>query len=352
MFYSFLLPSSSSNSFFVEIGRNFSASTFRNDTALFTVYALTGIVVILVAVIIYLWFKNRSHRKYVPHDWVLHPSHIMNTLTAAHDENEKFEIQFHSNGEKRRSTSCALTSLDEETLTLHCTGLSSMQGDTIGKNVDCYFQIRKFGSGSTFFMFTSPIAGIRSCTDGTSILSVKTPNKLEQRQKRASLRISPPQQYCMGLAMWVAPAGLAPKGKINIRQWGRPLLAYLPEKTFQLALDNISAGGVKLRIPKDEVKRCELDFKIGDKLFLLLDLWDPDTGQRVRYWILCRIQNPFIDYVTHDAELGLQFLCTAHPEANASEELSWGEEVPADGIDSIGNWVMRRHLELYREKGI
>lgn len=344
--------SASSNSFFTQIGSHFSASTFRTETALFTVYALCAIVVVLIAVIAFMWIKNRNNAKYIPKDWVLHPAHIANTLNAARDENEKFEVQFHSDGEKRRSTTCRMASINEESVTIECSGLNNMQGDWVGKDIDCYFQVRKFGSGSTFFMFTTPITGVRSCTDGTAILTLKAPEKLEQRQKRAALRISPPQQYIMGLAAWSAPEGLIPKGKLDIRQWGRPMLTYLPEKSSQIALDNISAGGIKVRIPKAEMKTCGLDFKIGDKLFILLDLWDPDTGQRVRYWVLCRVQNPFIDFVTHDAELGMQFLYTAHPDTDNTSELEWNEDGLENGIESIGNWVMRRHLELYREKGI
>ncbi|SIO27363.1 PilZ domain-containing protein [Halodesulfovibrio marinisediminis] len=350
--FNFSFSASTSNNFFSQIGKNFSASSFRTETALFTVYALLLIVVILIAVIIFMWFKNRKNAKYVPHDWVLHPSHITNTLRMARDEREKFELQFHSKGEKRRSTSCLLTTINKETVTIECSQLTNLKSSWVGRDVDCYFQVRKSSTGNTFFMFTTQIIGIRGCTDGTVVLTLKIPNKLEQRQKRASLRISPPQQYVMGLAVWSAPEGLSTKGTLDIRKWGRPVLTYLPEKSFQIILENLSAGGIKVRIPRSEMRNCNLDFKIGDKLFMLLDLWDPDTGQRVRYWLLCRIQNPFIDFVTHDAELGLQFRFTAQPDANSPAELRWNEEPIGTGLDSIGNWVMRRHLELYREKGI
>lgn len=343
---------STSNNFFTQIGNNFSASSFRTETALYTVYALLLVVVALIAVILFMWFKNRKGAKYIPHDWVLHPSHISNTLGMARDEHEKFELQFHSKGEKRRSTSCLLTKITPEALTIECSGLTNLQSKWVGKDVDCYFQVKKSSTGNTFFMFTTPIIGIRGYTDGTSVLTLKTPNKLEQRQKRASLRISPPSQYIMGLAVWSAPENISAKGTLDIRQWGRPVLTYLPEKNCQITLDNISAGGIKVRIPRAEVRNCNLDFSIGDKLFLLLDMWDPDTGQRVRYWLLCRVQNPFIDFVTHDAELGMQFLYLAQPDAKNAAELRWNEEPIGSGLDSIGNWVMRRHLELYREKGI
>ncbi|MEZ0575876.1 hypothetical protein [Halodesulfovibrio aestuarii] len=344
--------STSSNNFFSQIGKSFSASSFRTETALFTVYALLLIVAILIAVIIFMWFKNRKNNKYIPQDWVLHPSHIANTLRIARDEHEKFEVQFHSNGEKRRSTSCLLTDVSKDVLTIECSGLTNLQSSWVGKDVDCYFQVHKVSTGSTFFMFTTQILGVRGYANGTAILTLQTPVKLEQRQKRASLRISPPQQYIMGLAAWIAPDGISTKGTLDIRQWGRPVLTYLPEKSSQIILDNISAGGTKVRIPRAEMRKCDLDFKIGDKLFLLIDLWDPDTGQRVRYWLLCRVQNPFIDFVTHDAELGLQFLFTAQPDKKNTAELRWIEEPIGTGLDSIGNWVMRRHLELYREKGI
>jgi uncharacterized membrane protein YciS (DUF1049 family) len=350
--YFSISASSSSNNFFSQIGAHLSASNFRTETALFTVYALGFVVFVLIAVIIFMWYKNRKNTRYIPKDWVLHPDHIANTLNAARDENEKFEVQFHSEGEKRRSATCRMASINGEAVTIECSGLTNLQSDWIGKVVDCYFQTRKFGSGSIFFMFTSPIIGIRSCSDGTAVLNLKLPEKLEQRQKRASLRISPPQQYIMGLAVWSAPDGLICKGKIDIRQWGRPMLTFLPEKSFQIALDNISAGGIKVRIPREEIRNCKLDFKMGDKLFTLLDLWDPDTGQRIRYWVLCRIQNPFVDFVTHDAELGMQFLHTARPDGDNASELCWSEEISESGVESIGNWVMRRHLELYREKGI
>jgi len=180
---------------------------------------------------------------------------------------------------------------------------------------------------------------------------VRLPEVLEQRQKRAFLRVEPPEQYVLGMALWAEPLDTTGSMKMNIKDWGKPALVFIPNKTSDIELVNISAGGARLKVRRERAKKCGLTFTIAERFMLLLDLWEPELGKRDRYWLLCRTQTPFIDFETRDVDLGVQFIGYARNRENSTHELVWQPMKAGEGIEVIGNWAMKRHLELYRERG-
>lgn len=312
---------------------------------------LSCIVTLLVGIIIVMWLRSKHKAAYIPHGWLFKPEEIEKTLFTARDQRSKFEVQFHSENEKRKSTFCSVVDVHEGVITLECSGLTNINRNWMGKIVDCYFKVQDDKRNDRYYMFSSSIAGIRPVANEISNVSITIPSKLEQKQKRGSLRVDPPEQYIMGIAIWPEKLNGDGTHDMNIKNWGKPLLSFIPGKRAQVRLGNISAGGLKIHVKRQDAKDSGLAFNIGDRFFVLLDLWEPETGQRQRYWLLCRLQLPFIDFETRDVDLGLQFLRRAETTTSVSE-LVWSQPLKANEVDDIGNWAIKRHLELYREKGL
>lgn len=338
--------------YFSEIGRSFSDSSMRDQLSMQVIGVLAAIVAVLVTVIVLMWLRARRNAVYIPHGWILTPTDIEVTLKSAMDQRSKFEVQFHSETEKRRSTFCTVFDVANGVITMECSGLKNISKSWMGRMVDCYFRVQDEKRSQRYYMFSSSIAGIRPVTTEISHISIAIPEKLEQKQKRASLRVDPPEQYILGIAVWKERMLGDGNHDLNIKNWGKPLLSYIPGKRAQIRLSNISAGGVKLHVKRQDAKDSGLEFNIGDRLFILLDLWEPETGQRQRHWLLCRLQLPFTDFETRDMDLGMQFLRRAEMKEGSNSELAWGPSLRSNEVDEIGNWAMRRHLELYREKGL
>jgi hypothetical protein len=338
--------------YFSEISRSFTDTSAREMVSMQVIMVLLAVVAVLVAIIIIMWLRSKRSAVYVPHGWVLDPQSIRTDLKNAMDQRSKMELQFHSETDKRRSTFCILYDLGADSVTMECSSLKNISSNWLGKTVDCYFRMQDEKRTPQHYMFTSSIIGIRPVGNEICHLNLSVPEKLEMKQKRAALRVDPPEQYIMGIALWPEKLLADAKHDMNFKNWGKPVLSFIPGKRAQVRLVNISAGGVKLHIKRHDAKECGLSFNIGDRIFILLDLWEPETGTRTRYWLLCRLQMPYVDFETRDVDLGLQFIQRAEAVENAHGELYWLPPLRGNEVDEIGNWAMRRHLELYREKGL
>jgi len=336
--------------YFTEIGNSFGATSFSSTASLTVIAVLCGVIVVLLGVIVVLSYLKRKHGSYVPAGWILRPAEIAQQLQTAIDQRGKVELQFHTPGARRHTTTCLPVALEHDTLLLECSGLEKLSPGWIGRSVECFFCL-KSGTHPVYYTFVTTIAGIRMEGEGICMMNVRLPEVLEQRQKRAFLRVEPPEQYVLGMALWAEPLDTTGSMKMNIKDWGKPALVFIPNKTSDIELVNISAGGARLKVRRERAKKCGLTFTIAERFMLLLDLWEPELGKRDRYWLLCRTQTPFIDFETRDVDLGVQFIGYARNRENSTHELVWQPMKAGEGIEVIGNWAMKRHLELYRERG-
>ena len=85
----------------------------------------------------------------------------------------------------------------------------------------------------------------------------------------------------------------------------------------------------------------------------MLDLIEPDQNKLLRFWIQCRIQSVWFEHPSRDLYMGVQFLAWArpreHPGNGIPSEIEWLRLPSSNEVEAIGNWIMRRHLELFRE---
>ena len=90
---------------------------------------------------------------------------------------------------------------------------------------------------------------------------------------------------------------------------------------------------------------------MGERYLVLLKLLNPEDQTTDKLWCMSRVQNRFEDFETRTLELGLRFLAVGTPTDDEEPWMNW-DKVGADGIQGLGNWIQRRHLELFRSKGI
>ncbi len=309
------------------------------------VVAVVAIAAIVLAVVAY----RNAKKKYIPHDWVVDPKQIFNILETSIDQRSRYEIIFPVEGEDHRpSIVSSLHSQQAGVLNFECHDIRNLSSSWIGRTSEIYFKIKTEGKFQ-FYSFRTVVDGIRKVRENSWMISFRMPQNLESKQKRHFLRITPPSEYVLGIAVWPTDpvTGALPT---DIRLCGRPHLALVPGRVAQLELRDISAGGGRIIIQREDAQSSGLEFHIGDKLVLLLDLLEPEDSSRLRLLFHCRIQNPFIDFSNHNVELGVQFIKWGKIKEAASTELEWFRLSQGGEVEPLGNWIMRRHLEEYREQ--
>lgn len=331
-----------------EIQRYFLERTFDASLVMDWLIGFGVVIFTLVGVILFLAIRSRR-RVYVPQDWVLDPREIREVMLLALDQRAKFEVQFKAlQGGRRPALRCSGVRLEGLFLTLEVSGLQSLSSRWAGKEAECFFQV--MGEDRVMYhAFATRVKDVYTQQD-RCYLRLNIPDRLESRQKRSYLRIVPPEEYLLGSAAW---RGLdLPDDDIrdDLQVWPKPSMVFLPNVSAQFAVTDVSAGGVRIHIPRAQLVGENRNINISDRLIFMLDLWDPDKAQRMRFWMLCRVQTPVLDFETRGMDVGLQFLAWAKPRDGVeSGQLEWLRLSNSGEIEPLGNWIMRRHLELFRE---
>jgi hypothetical protein len=121
----------------------------------------------------------------------------------------------------------------------------------------------------------------------------------------------------------------------------------------QFQILDLSAGGIRLSISSEVMRSRQLHFNSLDQLILMLDIFDPASNQRMRFWMQCRAQNVWVEHGSRDVHIGMQFLSWGRPKEETGSakhsNVEWLRLSSAKEIEPLGNWIMRRHLELFRE---
>lgn len=338
-------------SFLQSIQEQFSVSANPDslNTALWTLAAalLLGGAGILVN-----QFVIRRRFRLLPSNWITRKSEIMAVFDQALTQRSKMEMSFVRRDQARQATSSVLTDVGPEYLSLDVSDFIEVHAGWIGRAFECFFRIQagKATGQMNFYTFTSEVVGVKKLADGSTQLTLAVPDHVVLQQKRIHLRLEPPSQYVLGLALW--PQQLDDKARpvADVKAWGRPPLVMIPGKTGgALRLLNLSGAGLRLEAAYEARKEAGLELEIGQYLNLLLTLHDPQTKTVLKHWLSARVQNRYEDYSSKMLEVGLRIVGVGRREQGGSE-IAW-RKAPEDGLPDLENWVVRRHLELFREKG-
>ncbi|SBW00474.1 conserved hypothetical protein [uncultured delta proteobacterium] len=331
---------------FLEIQRHFLERTLDMNAIRETLIAVGVVVGIILLVMLILHFRPK--KPYVPQDWIFDAKQIRDLLGVALNQRAKIELHFSMEGEARRpALRCSAVALENGTILLEASGLASLSHKWQGRNVDCFFILRKQDSYA-FYAFSTTIVEIRTLKEAC-LITVKVPEKIESRQKRSYLRIPPPEEYMLGAAVWRGLDMPESLERNDLALWPKPSRIWLPGMREEFTFRDISSGGLRLHLPR-HILAEEMDFiHVSTQFIVMLDLWEPDKAQRLRFWLLCRMQSPVLDFETKGMDIGAQFLSWAKPAESGGSNLIWLKLASSGEVEPLGNWIMRRHLEFFRE---
>ncbi len=217
-----------------------------------------------------------------------------------------------------------------------------------GQNLECYFRTWQ-NKSMRHNIFTVPIKKAAFMGGERVHIEIPLPEIIESRQKRATLRIMPPGDSVLSMAIWgIIGTGLPPDaGKLGV-----PAMVYFTKETSQFSLDNLSAGGVRLRIPYDKKESFPARIKNGSLFYFSITLRRHSENANISYWMLCRVQVARSVPRLQSFMLGCQFLAYAQQTDEFPGLLRWKKLENNTEILSLSNWIFRSHLDIYRKKGI
>ncbi|MDR2488434.1 MAG: hypothetical protein LBD42_02925 [Desulfovibrio sp.] len=314
-----------------------------------------GLGIVIAAIAIYLTIMAIKARRlrYFPHGSITDARIIQKVIRQAFDQRRSFEVQIRmSSGQRRPTLRCAPEYIGKTSFTVEISGLKSLSDKWLGREIAVFFRIQ-IDKEFTYYTFASHIDGIHHPQPGICHITLPLPTSLENRQKRSFLRMAPPQEFLMGAALWHGDCLPSPQYLSDVTLWPRPRLLLIPERMDQFRILDLSAGGMRLSVPSKIVRTQQLHFTSSDQFITMLDLFDPENNKRLRFWMQCRAQNVWLEHGTHDVHMGLQFQSWARPKEEDKLEHSNGVEwlrlSATQEVEPIGNWIMRRHLEIFRE---
>ncbi|NJB66739.1 c-di-GMP-binding flagellar brake protein YcgR [Desulfobaculum xiamenense] len=343
-------------SFLDSVQKNFGSWGITSESITIVLVTLSAAFIVTGGAILFNHYVLKPRRDTKPPSWITDQASIMSLFDAIMAQRSKVEMRFAGGAvdNTRRSTACSLEHVKDGLLDLEISGFVKAHQGWLNRDVQCFFRVTTPGrkDHANFYTFTSRIKGIRKISQDVTHIAVPVPEHIELSQKRLSLRIEPPLQFSLGLALW--PEKLRRDGSPEplLRKWGRPPVFYSRQMNdTPLRIVNVSSGGMRLELTPDSVKETGFGFEIGERYVLMAQFFDPDRDAKLNLWTMCRIQNRYEDFESRRLEIGVQFSEIGQLVKDDGGKIIW-KKVPADGIARLGNWVARRHLDLYREKGL
>lgn len=315
----------------------------------FTVAAATTLAV--MGYFLNRYLKSRRPEP-TPSNWITNPDEVHATLDQAIAQRAKVEMSF-SKESGHPTASCSIVNFTPERLLVDAPAHLPVSESWIGREVQCMFGLlaTKQPGMIRFHVFDAKILGAKRDKKNDYELSLNFPDKLVIQQKRVHLRVEPPLHYVLGMALWPEILDETHLPEVRVKNWGKPLAKYVSGKENLFRAINFSAGGLKLEIEPGVVRSSNSVFEIGEHYFLLLDLFDPQSKSKARYWLNIKVKNRFEDFQTRKLSLGFQIVAQAELINPKAIMLQW-RDVPEDGLEELGNWAVQRHLEMFREKGV
>lgn len=300
------------------------------------------------AIRVFRWGLRRQ--KYVPRGSVDTQSEIHELFDSIILRRTKMEFRFASSTVQGSFVSCMPIDLKGDILTLECSK-QSLPVSTLqpGRELIFYFSYRQ-SHEVLQYSFETKLLQLRVIDDKFLEMDIDLPAILVPGQKRGFLRIEPATELILGMAIWPPKENESGHCEALVKNWGRPLFTYLNEETNQFLLHDISSNGAQISILKEFVGQSDFALTTSARLVLKLELWDPAHQQALLIWLLARVQKASYDYQTGHLVLGIQFMAWAKPMEENPDVLRWVNLSGAEEVPPLGDWIIQRYLEAYREK--
>jgi hypothetical protein len=153
--------------------------------------------------------------------------------------------------------------------------------------VQVHFKLGRKGASSSY-QFASRLRGLPR-SGGSFGMLLDVPAEIVLRQKRSFVRIAPSQEAVFGVGVWQLPPGQpCPDIPTSL---GAAQASYRQDHQAQLALLNLSAAGLCLKLRHPQEDRPSINPRIGDRLLCLLMLGSWEAEQTLSFWLDCTVVN-------------------------------------------------------------
>ncbi len=332
-------------------------TTFLSDHLPHNVIVFLGVLVLVLAVIIIAALVIRAGRRRAAGREVTRridePLRIERILRQALNRRVRLEIRFRRSEGQAPFISANITDLSAERIELELAGHVVPTTDWRGRQVEAFFRLERQGGRPEFHAFEARILDVRQTPAGYAVLGISLPAQIESRQKRMHLRFELPPDLPHGLVAW--PELNDAEGRLSSVPggWGPPALSLVSERHHTGRLIDVSGGGLKLELPSPVAGSMALPgLARGSRLIIRLDLNEPQSGEMERHFLHAVVQHLLEDFASKRRSVGLRFLSYGRRQAETPDRVFWIRIESYRGVESIDNWVFKRHLELYRDKGL
>ncbi|GEM_PF-1626983 len=205
---------------------------------------------------------------------------IRSLLETAQEQNEIFDINVLDKSAAHKGLAALLQTVSHTVLGMEILGFLSQE--LTGMSVEVYFRAT-LPEGPSFYKFRSTILSIESGRE-KSRLHLASPEDLDAGQKRLFIRIKPPKEKVRVIGVWeLDPNKPMPR---NTAEISRPLLHYrsgMEKESIQV--ENISATGMALRFPMEDLEVKPVDLDKGSQLLCLV-IYCMGQGRKNRYLLV------------------------------------------------------------------
>ena len=312
---------------------------------------LVGSVLIIVALI---WGSvlflrwNARRNGYIPTGTLKNRDKIFTVLNHCIDKRVRMDFQLDLNRSKPLFASCMPVDITDQAFVLECSAtsvpLAPLEPD---REIAFFFTVR-MKPNLRHYRFASKITKTTTPKNDFFDLHIELPDQILPGQKRNFLRITPPDKLIMGLSIWPVQNSDALSFESSADLWGKPSLSYMSEDATQFDLDDISANGISLSIPREYAHLQSLPFGKARSFAMLLDFWDPTHQTPLKIWVICRVQKSIPDLETSVLMVGAQFVAWGQAAPDNPDLIKWKRLYQNEEITLLGDWIIKRHLEEFR----
>lgn len=235
----------------------------------------------------------------------------------------------------------------------------ALRGDSpsrwIGESVQVSFKIEGKGA-SSYYRFVCRVRDMPS-RFGAHALLLDNPEEIRSSQRRRFVRIALTGENTFGMGVWLlrpeTPRPAVPSAL------GHALYSYRRDKTEQLALLNISAGGLRMQIRAPEADEAGA-MRPGARLICLVMLRSDETeGKTLPFWLDCVITHKLdpeedAQEAEDEAEgnrrltFGLSFTAWA-VQNRGKGAVDWFTVEEGGAVGPLAAWVLRRQIARYAQ---
>jgi len=290
-----------------------------------------------------------------PITWITSYGQILDLLDAAVAQRSKVRVSFQRDMGTARSADGTLLEAGKDGLVLEMSTIKAFNPSWVGRTLELMFRLRMPNNPKiqSNFSFIAEITGAEQLPDDVMLLKISRPLRLELNQNRMHLRVEPPAKYVRALNVWTEDQVRRQSDPRDPDTWPEPLYSTETATAPEAELENISGGGLRLKISPHALRAKDNKIALNQHYFAQLTLAAPDLSGFATHYLALRVLKCFDDCDSKsELSLGMAFVAIGVPNEAPLTGLTWRTVSRDFGVRDIDDWAYELHLELYRNKGI